>query len=44
MDEQETRRLDTMDEQEVARILGELTNELSAEKEYELRHKGTPWR
>ena len=39
MDEQETRRLDTMDEREVARILGELTTELSAEKEYALRHE-----
>jgi SnoaL-like protein len=39
MDEQETRRLDTMDEREVARILGELTSELSAEKEYALRHE-----
>jgi len=32
MDEQETRRLDPMDEREVARILGELTSDLSAEK------------
>jgi hypothetical protein len=39
MDEQETRRLDAMDEREVARILGELTAELSAEKEYALRHE-----
>ena len=39
MDEQETRRLDEMDEREVARILGELTTELSAEKEYALRHE-----
>jgi hypothetical protein len=39
MDEQETRRLDTMGEREVARILGELTTELSAEKEYALRHE-----
>jgi hypothetical protein len=39
MDEQETRRLDTMDEREVARIIGELTTELSAEKEYALRRE-----
>ena len=39
MDEQETCRLDEMDEREVARILGELTTELSAEKEYALRHE-----
>ena len=39
MYEQERRRLDTMDEREVARILGELTTELNAEKEYALHHE-----
>jgi len=37
--EQQVRRLDEMDEQEVARLLSELMTKLSPEEEYELRHE-----
>jgi hypothetical protein len=38
MDEQGTRRLDALDEQEATRLLAELTSDLSPEGEYRTRH------
>ena len=38
VNEQQSQRLDEMDEREAARLLTGLATELSAEKEYELRH------
>ena len=39
MNDERTPNLEALDEQEVTRFLTELTTELSAEKEYELRHE-----